>query len=281
MRALTPLRRSVTALPAAARFGAWFFIVFSLAHLAWVLGVKIPEPSGLVTLYQTDVAGETHRAWGLAYGGIGGLLLAGGQATLVLLATLATLTKTPRWRRRGHWVLLGWAALWMLGLARLAQLDHQVDSLAQATLATLLFGCTAFRAFAPTRRRTPPADLPPAEPLPSDIAAAPMTPSPPAPTAPATPERADESWSRTVTAFLRGQTAAAAAGARCMRSMRRSFRRVFRREPCGPSPTPRFAGLRRAGPHLTNACRRRVAAAGRRLGDRMARWEPTSTDTPA
>jgi hypothetical protein len=131
--------------------GAWFFVLVSLAHLAWVVGVKWSNPAGLTTLYQTTVDDTVHRAWGLAYDGTGGLMLALFQMGLVFSALFVSTLRFPRPRRLGHAVLVAWSALWALDLVWLASLDGQPDSWAQASIVALLFGCTAYRAL--TARR--------------------------------------------------------------------------------------------------------------------------------
>jgi hypothetical protein len=125
---------------------AWFFIVVSLAHLVWVIGVG---GDGTTKLYHTAVGGYSYDGWGLTYTNTPGLLLAIGQALAVTAAAVATVLpwgRTWRYRRLGHVVLCGWAALWALNLLWLASIDHQLDSIAQAALLSLLFGCTAYRA---------------------------------------------------------------------------------------------------------------------------------------
>jgi hypothetical protein len=134
---------------------AWFFILVSLAHLAWVIGVKWSNPAGLVTLYQTSVGDEVYRAWGLAYAGMLGLLLALAQATAVIAATVLSVLPWRRGRRIGHIALVIWSGWWAGNLFALAAVDHQIDSVLQASLLTLLFGCTIYRARS-ARRKTPP-----------------------------------------------------------------------------------------------------------------------------
>jgi hypothetical protein len=161
------LTRWTKPLPRLAVGGAWLFILFSLAHLAWVVGVKWGDPAGITTLYQTTVGEEVHRAWGLAYTGTFGLLLALAEMAAVVAATVMTLRGRPKPRRIGHLVLIAWSALWALNLIRLAGLDLQLDTTCQAMIMTLLFGCTVYRAAlpvaprsgaAPTEERLPAAD---------------------------------------------------------------------------------------------------------------------------
>jgi hypothetical protein len=134
-------------LPRFAIGAAWFFIVASLAHLAWVIGVKLDEPAGLLTLYQTTTDGETHRAWGLAYDGVGGLLLALAQAGAVASAAVMSVMIAPRPRRIGHAILVAWAGLWFLGVLRLASIDLEIDSLSQTTVLGACLAGTAYRAW--------------------------------------------------------------------------------------------------------------------------------------
>ncbi len=131
--------------------GAWFFIVISLLHLLWAIGVKWQEPAGTYKLYHTVVGGVSYDAWGMTYTGVLGLLTAMAQALVVAAAAVASLLpfeKTLRARRAGHLVLVGWSALWTLNLLWLAGIDHQLDSIAQASLLGVLFAGTAWRAYA-------------------------------------------------------------------------------------------------------------------------------------
>ena len=143
------LQRHRARLQRFAQGGAWFFIVVSLLHLAWAIGVKWSDPAGPTRLYQTSVGGITYDAWALTYTGRLGLLLALAQAVLVTGATVVSVRRLGfplRLRRIGHGVLCGWAALWFLNMMRLAGLDHALDSLAQTSLLGLLLACTALRA---------------------------------------------------------------------------------------------------------------------------------------
>ncbi len=131
--------------------GAWFFIVISLLHLLWAIGVKWQEPAGTYKLYHTVVGNVSYDAWGLTYTGVLGLLTAMAQALVVTAAAVASslpFEKTLKARRAGHLVLLGWSAMWTLNLLWLAGIDHQLDSIAQATLLGVLFAGTAWRAYA-------------------------------------------------------------------------------------------------------------------------------------
>ena len=147
------LARWTKPLPRLAVGGAWFFVLFSLVHLAWVIGAKWADPAGLTTLYQTTVGDETYRAWGLAYAGTLGLLLAMAQAAVVGAAAVMSLRARSKTRRLGHAILIAWAALWALNLMRLAGLDLQLDSFCQATIMILLLGSTVYRAVCGPSRR--------------------------------------------------------------------------------------------------------------------------------
>jgi len=125
---------------------AWFFIGFSLLHLVWAISMLTSQGMGLVTLYQTDAAGETYRALALAYGGWFGLLLAVTELTVVLAAAIWSARSNLRLRRIAHGVLIGWSALWMLNLMRLFVIDGRFDSFVQTAILTFLFGCTIHRA---------------------------------------------------------------------------------------------------------------------------------------
>ena len=147
-RWIGPLRRLAVG-------GAWLFIVFSLAHLAWVVWAKWGDPTGLTTLYQTTVGEEVHRAWALSYGGVTGLILALLQASAVSVAAIMSVRSRLRPRLAGHGILIAWSAIWMLNLIRLAALDMQIDTLCQASMMSMLFACTTVRAttgFLPPRR---------------------------------------------------------------------------------------------------------------------------------
>ncbi len=143
---MIPSRRSLGPFAVGA---AWFFIVVSLLHVVWAAVVKLGDPGATFKTYHTVVGGVSYDAWGLTYSGIVGVLLVLLQLLVVSGATAASVLSRPglvRWRRLGHVVLIGWAALWMLNLVRLAAIDGQLDSIAQATLLCVLFGCTAYRA---------------------------------------------------------------------------------------------------------------------------------------
>jgi hypothetical protein len=152
------ITRGVRRLPRLAVAGAWFFIVFSLGSLAWVVGTKWSDPAGLTTLYQTSVetitGEETYRAWGLAYSGTWGLILALVQALVVGTAAVVSTRPASAWYRKAHGVLIAWSALWMIDLMYLTARDGAVDSYVQATMLTILFGCTVFRAVRPPRARS-------------------------------------------------------------------------------------------------------------------------------
>ncbi|MDY7107352.1 MAG: hypothetical protein SYC29_01830 [Planctomycetota bacterium] len=147
------LPRWAAPLPRLAVGGAWLFIVFSLAHLAWVVAVKWGDPAGVTTLYQTTVGEETFRAWGLAYAGTLGLLLALAEAAAVGAGVAMSLRARPKIRRIGHLILIAWSALWALNLLRLASLDLQLDTTCQAMAMIAFFGCTVYRAALPEARR--------------------------------------------------------------------------------------------------------------------------------
>ena len=142
--------------------GAWFFIVVSLGHLVWAVGHKWSDPAGTFKLYHTIVDGHSHDAWGLTYSGTLGLLTVMGQALVVAAAAAASVLpwqRSLKFRRIGHGVLCGWAALWALNFIWLASVDHQLVSTAQATLLCLLLGCTGYRAtmgWSPGRSTAPP-----------------------------------------------------------------------------------------------------------------------------
>ena len=143
---LKPGRRSLEHFAVA---GAWFFIVVSLGHLLWAIGVKWSEPAGTFKLYHTVVDDVSYDAWALTYTGVVGLLLAMAQVLVVggaVVASTLPFDRTLRARRAGHLVLCGWSALWAINLLWIAGIDGQPGSFAQATLLCVLFGCTAYRA---------------------------------------------------------------------------------------------------------------------------------------
>lgn len=152
---LLPGRRSLRGF---ALGSAWFFIVVSLLHLVWAVLIKLGSPGGTFKLYHTVVDGVSYDAWALVYTGWLGLLLAIAQLLAVSGAVTATLLRGPRalrWRRAGHLVLVGWSALWMLDLMRLAAIDGELLSYAQAGLLALLFTGTVYRAVAGWSPRRP------------------------------------------------------------------------------------------------------------------------------
>ncbi|MHC5114816.1 MAG: hypothetical protein ACYTGP_10365 [Planctomycetota bacterium] len=150
---LRPVRRRLDQARPYAIGAAWFFVAFSLVHLAWVVSTKWGDPAGLTSLYMaTTSTGETIHPWGLGYDGMLGLLVACGQFLVVGTAAVMSILPTVRWRRFGHGVLIGWAGLWMLGLMKFAGADPAVDSIGAAALSTLLFGSTVYRAL-PRRKR--------------------------------------------------------------------------------------------------------------------------------
>ena len=130
---------------------AWFFIVVSLAHLVFAVGVKFSEPSGTFKMYHAVVGDHSYDALGLTYTGIFGLLLAMFQTSVVAAAAVASTLPWPRtlrWRRIGHVVLMSWVGLWALNFIWLAGVDPGLNSFAQAAMACLLAACTAYRALA-------------------------------------------------------------------------------------------------------------------------------------
>jgi hypothetical protein len=159
LRRIVPSRKSLRTFAVA---GAWFFIVVSLAHLLWAVGHKWSDPAGTYKLYHAVVGDRSYDALGLTYRGTLGLIMVMGQALLVAAAAVASVLpwqRSLKLRRMGHGVLCAWAALWALDLIWLASIDHQVDSIAQATLLCLLLGCTGYRAtmgWSPGRSTTPP-----------------------------------------------------------------------------------------------------------------------------
>ena len=162
--------------------GAWFFLAISLGLLAWVIAVKVPSPRTHLVLYD---------AWGLSYDGFTGLLLAAAQLGVVAVATVATLPRRrSRARRLGHAVLVGWAALWTLGLLGVASDDGSLGSAASAGFMGVLCACTVYRAVRP-RRAVATASAPPA---PDDQPHAPPAGAARAAWIESTSERARRAW---------------------------------------------------------------------------------------
>ena len=127
---------------------AWFFIVISLAHLVFAVGVKFSEPSGTFKMYHAVVGDHSYDALGLTYTGVLGLLLAMLQTLVVATAAVASILPWPRtlrWRRIGHVVLTSWVGLWALNFIWLAGVDPTMESFAQTAVACLLAGCTGYR----------------------------------------------------------------------------------------------------------------------------------------
>ena len=146
LRRFKPGRRSLGAFAVG---GAWFFIVFSLLRVSWAIVVMWADPASTTSLYHTVVGDVSYDAWGLTYTGIAGLLLAIVQLLVVTSAAVTStlgLDRAVKARRTGHLVLCGWSALWALALIRNAAIVLQPDSIAQATLLSVLLGCTVFRA---------------------------------------------------------------------------------------------------------------------------------------
>ncbi len=146
LRRFKPGRRSLGAFAVG---GAWFFIVVSLLRVSWAIAVMWGDPASTTKLYYTVVGDVSYDAWGLTYTGIVGLLLAIVQLLVVTSAAVASTLRSDRAlkaRRAGHLVLCGWSALWALNLIRSAAITLSLDSIAQATLLSVLLGCTVLRA---------------------------------------------------------------------------------------------------------------------------------------
>lgn len=126
--------------------GAWFFIVFSLASLAWVTVAKLGDPFSVVSLYQAEISGRELHAFALSYAGVVGLFQVLAQLALVSAAVIWTLSAKPARRRIGHLVLLIWAGIWTLNLLVLAGIQPRLDSVCQVPLMMTLLGCTVYRA---------------------------------------------------------------------------------------------------------------------------------------
>ena len=147
MISFSPHRRRV--LGSFAIAGAWFFVAVSLLHLLGAVAVKVGDPGTTFKLYHAVVGDVSYDAVGLTYAGVFGLLLLLAQTFTVSGAAVASVLPQPRlrrWRRIGHGVLCGWAALWALNLSWLFTVDSGIDSFAQASLMWLLTGCTITRA---------------------------------------------------------------------------------------------------------------------------------------
>lgn len=158
-RRFVPRRQTLRTLATA---GAWFFIVVSLAHVLWATGAQWSDPAGTSKLYHAVVNDYSYDPWGLTYTGVPGLVTVTVQLLVIAAAAAATVLPWPRtlrYRRIGHGVLCGWAALWAIDLLWLASVDHQFDTTAQAGLLWVLLGCTAARAvmgWSPRRIAGPP-----------------------------------------------------------------------------------------------------------------------------
>ena len=96
MRNHMPSRQAVGSFATGA---AWFFIVVSLAHLAWVFWALGDGSGGTAKLYHTVVSGHSYDAWALTYGGSFGIVQASVQALAVLAAAVATTLRSPRLHR--------------------------------------------------------------------------------------------------------------------------------------------------------------------------------------
>src|SRR5262249_11433903 len=80
-----------------------------------------------------------------AYHGAFGAILIWLETLAVAAAVVLSVLKNQRLRRIGHGVLVGWAALWMLGAIRLSALDPGFWTI-QSVFMTGMFACTVYRA---------------------------------------------------------------------------------------------------------------------------------------
>jgi hypothetical protein len=129
--------------------GAWFFIVLSLVRVSWAITVMWDDPTSRIRLHYTVVGDVSYDAWGLTYTGIVGLLLAIVQLLVITIAAIASTLRSDRTlkaRRVGHLVLCGWSALWALNLIGSVAINVQLNAIVEATLLSVLLGCTVFRA---------------------------------------------------------------------------------------------------------------------------------------
>ena len=133
--------------------GAWFFIAFSLVSLLSMTAAKWADPGGDIALYQASDGGVAHGAFALTYNGVLGLFLVMIQLLAVAAAAVISLSSKTRRRRIAHGVLIAWAALWMFNFMYLAGIEPRFDSVCQAPLMMLLFGCTTYRAARNWRQR--------------------------------------------------------------------------------------------------------------------------------
>ena len=123
--------------------------MFTLRPVSGASHVACEHPCDPPKLYRACVGGVADDAWWLTYPGLLGLLFAVVQLLVVSRAAVTSLLpfdRTLKARRAAHLVLCGWSALWVLNLVRLAAIDSQIDSVAQAALLSVLFGCTLWRA---------------------------------------------------------------------------------------------------------------------------------------
>jgi hypothetical protein len=140
------LRHSGPTMSRVAVGGAWLFIVVSLLHLLWVYSVKLPDPSGLTTLYQITVDAVTYRCPLLTFDGWPGLILAMIEGVAVIAAAVMSVLPVRRLRRIGHVTLLTWVGIWTTGLIYLALLEPgDVQGLGQAGAMTVFAGCSVWR----------------------------------------------------------------------------------------------------------------------------------------
>jgi hypothetical protein len=97
--------------------GAWLFAVVSVAWLGVVLAATDwRDPDDVCSLLSsTDGGAITHFAWGLAYRGYGGCVLAVTEAVTLLAALWLSTRSADLPRRIGLGLLLGWSAMWLVG----------------------------------------------------------------------------------------------------------------------------------------------------------------------
>ncbi len=99
--------------------GAWSFAVLSMAFLGFFLvSTDWGDPRSVSTFLSSASSDDgviTHSVWGLTYRGYGGGVLAATEALALLAALWLSTRPADLPRRIGLAVLLGWAAMWLVG----------------------------------------------------------------------------------------------------------------------------------------------------------------------
>lgn len=140
------VRQEMPKLPTLLRGGAWLFAAGSLVPLLW-LASEGGIGSGGASVFRASGPRGDHSVWLLNYHGWLGTALLWSELIVIAAAIAATGWKIVplRWRRVGHGVLIGWNALWMLGVLRLGFINPGLWTI-QGLFIAALMACTIDRA---------------------------------------------------------------------------------------------------------------------------------------